>query len=125
MKLTIKQYAENEGISVQSVYQKIKRGTLNSVEENGIKYVITEDSTVKRKEKDALKEVFKIIKRRDKEIKELRKQLSKCQGKKDKLFKEYLGQYQTALTAPTKNDDIVEVKIKKSKKKKDRNNRKN
>ena len=107
MQITIKQYAENEGISVQSVYQKIKRGSLKSVEENGIKYVIVGDKGVKSKEEDTLKEAFKIIKRLQKEIKRLTK-------KNEKQNKFLISKYENALPKP--KDDIVDVKIKKKKK---------
>jgi len=49
MKITIKHYAEREGISVQSVYVQIERGSLKSVEENGVKYVLFEDKDIKSK----------------------------------------------------------------------------
>jgi len=117
MKITIKQYAENEGISVQSVYAKIKRGSLKSVEENGTKYVVVEEEAIKPKVEKALKEAFKIIKRLQKENKQLQADLRACSKGKDKVFKSYLKQYQKALTPPKQDDEIVDVKVKKSKKK--------
>jgi predicted DNA-binding protein YlxM (UPF0122 family) len=118
MKITIKQYAENEGISVQSVYAKIKRGSLNSVEENGTKYVVVEEKRIKPKVEKTLKEAFKIIKRLQKENRQLQADLRACNKGKDKVFKSYLKQYQKALTPP-KQDDVVNVSpIKKKKKKK-------
>ena len=117
MKITVKQYAENEGISVQSVYAKIKRGSLNSVEENGTKYVVVEEEAIKPKVENTLKGAFKIIKRLQKENKRLQADLRACSKGKDKVFKSYLKQYQKALTPP-KQDDVVDIKIKKKKKKK-------
>ncbi len=42
MKLTIKEFAKKENISVQAVYKKIKQGKLKTVKENGKTYVIWE-----------------------------------------------------------------------------------
>ncbi len=117
MKLTIKQHAENKGISVQSVYAQIKRGSLKSVEENGIKYVVVEEEAIKHEVENPLKEAFKIIKRLQKENKQLQADLRACTKNKDKVFKSYLKQYQKALTPP-KNDNYVDIKVKKKKKKK-------
>jgi predicted DNA-binding protein YlxM (UPF0122 family) len=118
MKITIKQYAENEGISVQSVYAQIKHGSLKSVEENGTKYVVIEKEAVKPKVENTLKGAFKIIKRLQKENKQLQADLRACSKGKDKVFKSYLKQYQKALTPP-KQDDVVNVApVKKKRKKK-------
>ena len=117
MKLTIKHYAENEGISVQSVYAQIKRGSLKSVEENGTKYVLLEDETIKPKVENTLKEAFKIIKRLQKEIKAKDKEIKRLTKKNEKQNKFLIAKYENALPKP-KNDDVVDVKVKKSKKKK-------
>jgi len=116
MKLTIKHYAENEGISVQSVYQKIKRGSLKSVEENGIKYVILEDKDIKSKETDTLKEAFRIIKRLQKEIKIKDKEIKRLTKKNEKQNKFLIAKYENALPKP--KDDIVDVDVAPKKKKK-------
>jgi hypothetical protein len=129
MKITIKRYAENEGISVQSVYAKIKRGNLKSIEENGVKYVLLEDETIKPKVENTLNETFKIIKRlqkenklKDKEIKRLTKQLAKCNKKSEKVYLSYIAELKhLQLKAPVNIDeDIIEVKSKKKKSKKKR-----
>ena len=117
MKITIKQYAENKGISVQSVYAQIKRGSLKSIEENGTKYVIIDDKAIKPNIEETLKEAFKIIKRLQKENAQLQEDLRTCNKGKDKVFKSYLKQYQKALTPPRKDDVVVDVKVKKKKKK--------
>jgi len=116
MQVTIKHYAENEGISVQSVYQKIKRGSLKSVEENGIKYVVVEDKGIKSKETNSLKEAFKIIKRLQKEIKVKDKEIKRLTKKNEKQNTFLISKYENALPKP-KDDNIVNVKIKKKKKK--------
>jgi len=44
---TPKQYAENKGVSPQSVYARIKRGTLNTIIEDGVTYI--DETTTKQK----------------------------------------------------------------------------
>jgi len=128
MKLTVSEYATHFKTSVQSVYQRIKRGTLKSFKENGITYVIVEDEAIKDDlnpslESD-LKEALKLIKAQSKEIKRLSKALEKCNEKKESVYLQYIGelkQLQLEAPAPVKNDDVIdldEVKPKKKKKKK-------
>lgn len=45
MKLTIKEYAEANGVSTQSVYAKIKRGTLSTVTLKGVQYIDDAEET--------------------------------------------------------------------------------
>jgi predicted DNA-binding protein YlxM (UPF0122 family) len=116
MKITIKRYAENEGISVQSVYAQIKRGSLKSIEENGIKYVLLEDKTIKPKVENTLKKAFKIIKRLQKEIKLKDKEIKRLTKKNEKQNTFLISKYENALPKPNK-DDIVDIKVKKKKKK--------
>jgi long-subunit acyl-CoA synthetase (AMP-forming) len=47
MKLTVKEYAKNHNISVQSVYKRLKQNKLNSIIENRIKYIISENEDFK------------------------------------------------------------------------------
>jgi len=130
MKLTVNEYSIEFKTSVQSVYQRIKRGSLKSIEENGIKYVVVEDNNIKPNlnpnvESD-FKEVFKIVERlqkqikeKDKEIKRLTKQLAKCNKKSEGVYLSYIAELKhQQLKAPANIDeDIIEVKEKKKKKK--------
>ncbi len=117
MQITIKRYAENEGISVQSVYAQIKRGSLKSVEENGVKYVLLEDEAIKPKVENTLNEAFKIIKRLQKEITLKDKEIKRLTKQNEKQNKFLIGKYENALPKP-KKDTIVDVKIKKKRRKK-------
>jgi len=45
VKLTIKGYAEANGVSTQAVYAKIKRGTLSTVTLQGVQYIVENDTT--------------------------------------------------------------------------------
>ena len=47
MKLTVKEYATNLNVSIQSVYKKIKRGSLTTVKDNNIIYVVVDRLEVK------------------------------------------------------------------------------
>ena len=40
MKLTIKEYARNKGITIQAVYKQIKQGKLKTIKENGKTFII-------------------------------------------------------------------------------------
>lgn len=126
MKLTVNEYATRFKTSVQSVYQRIKRGSLNSVEENGIKYVIVEDETVKpslnAELESEFKDVFKIVERLQEENKALRKEnkrlmkkLEKAKDDRADTLIQFIGEMKR-LSAPV-NDEIIDVKIKPKKKK--------
>lgn len=127
MKLTVNEYAAQFKTSVQSVYQRIKRGSLNSVEENGVKYVIVEDETIKpflnATVENEFKEVFKIVERLQEENKALRKEnkrltkkLEKAKDDRADTLLQFIGEMKR-LSAPV-NDEIIDVKIEKKKAKK-------
>lgn len=128
MKLTVSEYATEFKTSVQSVYQRIKRGTLKSVEENGIKYVVVEEEeikpTLKPKLESACKDLLKLVKSQQKEIKRLTKELSKAQLHSMATMKGYIDRLemlQLSAPVPNQDDNVIEVeeeKHKKSKKKK-------
>lgn len=118
MKLTVSEYAKKLNVSVQTIYKKIKRGVIPTVIENGRTYVIADSSEfnqdVKQDDSDYCKQLLKIIKTQQKEIKRLTR-------KNEKQNKFLIGKYENALPAP-KQDDVVDVKIKP--KKKDKKKRK-
>jgi predicted DNA-binding protein YlxM (UPF0122 family) len=121
MKLTVSEYATEFKTSVQNVYQRIKRGSLNWVEENGVKYVIVEDTSskddLKPKVDDSCKELLKLIKSQQKEIKRLTKELSKVQFHSMATMKGYIDKLEAMqqLPSPVPDEDIIEVKEKKKK----------
>jgi len=116
MKLTVSEYAKRLNVSVQTIYKKIKRGVIPTVIENGITYVIADSSEfteeIKQDDNNYCKELLKVIKTQQKEIKRLTK-------KNEDVFKSFLGEYQKALSPPKKEtkDDVVDVKIKSKKNK--------
>ena len=133
MKLTVSEYAKEFKTSVQSVYQRIKRGSLNWVEENGIKYIVIEEESVKSSlnpnVESGFNKAFKMVERlqkqlksKDKEIRRLIKQLEKCNKGKEKVYLSYISELkQIQLEAPVPTykvgEDIIEVKEKKKKNK--------
>ena len=121
MKLTVKEYATQLDVSIQSVYKKIKRGSLTTIKENNITYVIVDNLEVKEVAKPVqynnCMELLDIIKRRDKEIKQLRKEIKRLTKKNEKQNKFLISKYENALPKPKKEDEIVDVKSKKKKRK--------
>ncbi len=134
-KITVSEYAREFNTSVQSVYQRIKRKTLNSVEEHGVKYVVIPDNTGsdrlnkgddkgdKPKVQSEFKQLVKMIKRlqdqidsKDVEIKRLTKKLEKCSKSKEDVLINYISELkQLRLPEP---EEVIDVKPKKKKKKK-------
>ena len=131
MKLTVKEYSTTYNVSIQSVYKRIQRRTIQWVKENNIIYVIADDKEVENSTQPVQStyctELLDIIGRRDKElkrvnkeIKRLTKELSKAQLHSMATMKGYIDKLEIMqLSAPIadSNDNIIDVKEKKSKKK--------
>ena len=139
MKFTVKEYATAYNVSLQSVYKRIQRRTIQWVKENNTIYVITDDKEVENSiqpvQSTYCTELLDIIGRRDKEIKRinkeikrLTKELSKAQFHSMATMKGYIDKLETMqLSAPNidSNDDIIDVKEqKKRSKKKDKKKKK-
>lgn len=136
MKMTVNEYATAYKVSPQSVYKRIQRGTIPTSKENGTVYVLVDDIEVEQStqpvQSNDCAELLDIIRRRDKEvkilnkeIKRLTKELTKAQnGKNDVLEKFIFEMKQLQLQAPTSSstfeEDVIDVKGKKGKKKKEK-----
>jgi len=106
-KITVNEYAKKYQITRQTVYNQVKKGSLESIEENGVLFVIDEDKEVSKSSKDKCQKfVKKLLKRIDK----LEKQLNKERESKDSLILAYVDEMK-ALYLPKPN-------TKKAKKKK-------
>ena len=125
--ITIKEYALLNKVSVQTVYSRIKRNVLQTEEIKGVKYIkeIVEKplNKIKNDKTKSLKKEIKYLKKMLKEKDEI-----------NKILKQTLGSYENVLNTSLKNinyqlenkplnkvnnqDDIIEVKTKKKKKKK-------
>ena len=116
-KLSVSEYASMFNVSVQRVYQKIKRQSLKSVEENGVKYVLLDEkefkTDLKPKVESDCKDLLKLIKSQQKEIKRLTK-------KNEKINDFLITKYETALPKPKprEEEEIIDIDTKPKKKKK-------
>lgn len=141
MKLTVKEYASKFNISVQAVYQRLNKGTLKSIEENGTKYVIVDKKDVQEvvkpieqdsgdSFKEVVKDLFKQLKekdkkienledkiaRRDKEIKKLNKQLLKSVQAEKQTLINFIAEQQR-LIQNKRVDDVIEADVEEPRKK--------
>jgi predicted DNA-binding transcriptional regulator len=106
-KMTVKEYANMCQITRQTVYNQVKKGLLDTVEENGTTYIIADDIEVSSKESNSCQKfVKKLLKRIDK----LEKQLNKERKSKDSLILAYVDEMKSLY--------LPKPKTKKAKKKK-------
>jgi len=61
MKLTIREYAKNKGITIQAVYKQIKQGKLKTIKEKGKTYIIFKEEKDLKHHKDNQKENLEIL----------------------------------------------------------------
>jgi len=89
-KITVNEYAKKYQITRQTVYNQVKKGLLNSIEENGVLFVIDEDKEVPNSSKkdDCQKLVKKLLKR----IEKLEEKLDKAQDQKLELAMSYVNE---------------------------------
>jgi len=140
MKLTVKEYSTKFKISAQAVYQKLNKGTLKSIEENGIKYVVVDSKEFQELEQPleqvSLNYLFKQLENKNSKINKLEKKLDEKNKEIRKLNKKLIGSVQNEkqtlisfiselkqlqLKAPVNIDeDIIDVKEKKKSSKKKR-----
>lgn len=132
MKLTVKEYATSLNVSIQSVYKKIKRGSLTTVKENNITYVLIDslevEKVVKPVQSNDCTELLDIIRRRDKEVKQLHKEikrltkeLSQAQLHSMATMKGYIDKLETmqllSESVKVHEEEFIDVKNKKKSKK--------
>jgi len=125
--ISVSEYASMFKISVQAVYQRIQRQTLNTRKENGKVYIILENEEIKPdlndlndKVENDCKDLLKLVKSQQKEIKRLTKALEQAKSEEVQTLKAFIGEMKQ-LTAPKEDNDIIdleEVPKKKKKKKK-------
>ncbi len=91
-KISIKEAAQILGISEQAVRKRISRGTLDSVKENGHVYVILEDDSAQKMEREDYEQFFSLfleeIEKKEIEIKELKEIIKQKEEKIDLLQNE-------------------------------------
>lgn len=141
MKMTVKEYATEFNISVQAVYQRLNKGTLKSITENGTKYVLVDKKSIKEVEQsleqdsnnlfsNEVKGLFKQLKtkdekiesledkinKRDKEIKKLNKQLLKSVQNEKQTLINFIGEQQKLIQIKS-IDDAIEAEFEEGQKK--------
>jgi len=114
-KITVTEYAKKYQITRQTVYNRIKKGLLESIEENDITLVYDDIKEVSNtsQNNDCLKLVKKLMKR----VSKLEKQLDKERASKDSLLLAYVDEMKS-LYLP--NPDKKKKKDKKKDKKKNK-----
>ena len=122
--MKVGEYSKAFNVSVQSVYQRLKKGTLEYEIKDNVKYVKVFDKPLAKEKfkssKDSCKDIIKVYKQ---VVKDLRKQIKTLKRDKDrnyskleKLFDKVLEV--KSLSAPVLEAEIYETKKSKKKKKK-------
>ncbi len=113
-KLTVKEYATKHQISTQSVYNKIAKGLITSIQEDNKTFVYDEVKEMQPTLKDncnkLVKQLLKQNKKLMKENRELRKEISEEHNKSSSLLLAYVDEMKSLY--------LPKPKTKKSKKKK-------
>ena len=144
MKLTVKEYSQEVGISAQAVYQKLQNGTLKYTVEDGKKYIISDNNSsvvvkpLKQLQTSSnshyIENLEKTNKLQNKKIKQLEKKIEKKDKQLEKLHKQLVQSIQaekqvlvTFITEQKKlleyqrDDTPLDIKPIKKRKKKKRN----
>ncbi len=128
--VTVGEYCKINGVTVQSVYARINRGTLEHEIVKGVKMVLTDSATALTMDSKAtmneevnsyttllqstIKSQKKEIKRLHKTIKQLEKQNIKSM---DTLIKLFSGDIKHIMPVNKSSDEFIEAKLSKKKKK--------
>lgn len=129
--MKVGEYSKAFGVSVQSVYQRIAKGTLKSEIKDGIKYVKVFDEPLNNSfnkksskiKQDNCKDIIKVYKRM---VKNLEKQIVKLEQKKDRDYANLEKLFNKALDLK-KDTPLIEAELvgtKKKKKKKSKGKKK-
>ncbi len=112
--ITVPEYAKRQGVSVQAIYQRIKRGSIEVVIEDGIKLIEVPAKAKKKRVKGQCKHYKQTIKALKRDIERIVNDKDQAYRQLEKLFDKVLSLNTLALPSP-----VIEVKpLKKSKGKK-------
>ncbi len=109
--ITVPEYAKRQGVSVQAIYQQIKRDSIKYTEQDGIKYIEVPGKPKKRKNKGKCKHLKREIKYLNKQIKRIIKDKDQQYRQLEKLFDKLL-----RINTPM-IPEVIDAKIIKKKKK--------
>ena len=133
MELSVKDYSELIGITIQGVYKRIKKGSVQTITRDGRKLVIVDSEEVKPVSKPMykpysdkflkklVKKLNKKIDKKDLLIQRLNKSLERCGKSKEKVLIQYITELKELkeISAPAPvEDNVIDVNPKKGKKNK-------
>jgi len=87
-KLTVADAASKLGISKEAIYNRIRRNTMKSAEENGVRYVFLEEEKEPQKRRQTNTNTNELVEYLKSEIEYLKLKNSALEQDKDKLFRE-------------------------------------
>ena len=91
-KLTVSEAANFFGITKEAIYNRVRRGKLRTVNENGLKYVVVEENInsmpkTRQPSKSSSERYTRFL---ENEVEELKAKVKKLENENDKLIKEKL-----------------------------------
>lgn len=129
MELSVKDYSELVGITIQGVYKRIKKGSVQTVTKDGKRLVVVHSADIKQvaepvAKQDSNKFLKKLVKKlnrkidkKDNIIQELNQSLKECAKSKEDVLLKYIEELkQLKQIAPPV--ETIDIKPKKKKKKK-------
>jgi len=91
-KLTVSEAANFFGITKEAIYNRVRRGKLRTVNENGLKYVVVEENinSMPKTRQSTKSSTEKYTQFLEKEVEELKTKVKKLESENAKLIKEKL-----------------------------------
>ncbi len=123
--MKVGEYSKAFDVSVQSVYQRLKKGTLKYEIKDNVKYVkVFDKPPVKEKlknSKDNCKDIIKVYKQ---VVKDLRKQIKRLERDKDRNYSNLEKLFDKVLEVKSLSAPVLEAEIYETKKSKKKNKKK-
>ncbi len=91
-KLTVSEAANFFGITKEAIYNRVRRGKLRTINENGLKYVVVEENinSIPKTRQPAKSSTEKYTRFLENEVEELKAKVKKLENENAKLIKEKL-----------------------------------
>lgn len=91
-KLTVSEAANFFGITKEAIYNRVRRGKLRTINENGLKYVVVEENinSIQKTRQPTKSSTEKYTQFLEKEVEELKIKVKKLESENAKLIKEKL-----------------------------------
>ena len=124
--MKVGEYSKAFNVSVQAVYQRLKKGTLKYEVKDNVKYVKVFDKPltkeINKKSKDNCKDIIKVYKQI---VKGLNKQIKQLEKDKDRSYSNLEKLFDKALQIKGIDTPLIEAEIYQTKKQKKRKGKKN